>query len=121
MARADFTSQLKALGFEVAELGDGRVSFSYTVETGRFAGTAIRLGFVAPEDFPASPPTGPHVSPRLLPINPPSGPHPTHGVHESAQFGADWQYWSRPMHHWVNTERNVKAVMAHVRHLFDTQ
>jgi hypothetical protein len=120
MARADFSAQLKALGYEVTDHGDGRVSFPHIIETGRFAETAIHLGFIAPEDFPASPPTGPHISPRLLPINTTAGPHPAHGVHESNQFGSDWQYWSRPMNHWSSTDRTVKAVIAHVRHLFDT-
>lgn len=121
MARADFLVQLKELGYEVTDLGNGRVSFPYTIETGRFAGTSIRLGFVAPEDFPASPPPGPHISPHLLPINSVAGPHPAYGVHPSQQFGADWQYWSRPMRHWAATERRARSVMAHVRHLFDTQ
>jgi hypothetical protein len=118
MGRADFINGLQSLGFEPEEFGDGRIACPYTVETGRFAGTAIKLGFIVPEDFNLTPPGGLHVSPRLLP-NQSGGTHPSGGIHDSP-FGADWQYWSRPMHHWA-ADRTVKAVIAHVRRLFDTQ
>jgi len=120
MAAADFVDQLKSLGFDVTEHGDGKVSVRYVVESGKFVGTSIRLGFAIPGDFPLNPPSGPHISPRLLPMNNQGGPHPTHGIHDSP-FGADWQYWSRPMPNWADTKRSVRDVMAHVRHLFDTQ
>jgi hypothetical protein len=121
MAIEEFAKQLRAMGYEVTEYPEARVSFPYTIETGKFEGQEITLGFVVPPDFSLSPPTGPHIKPRLLPINPPQGPHPTHGVHESSPFGAEWQYWSRPMAHWSNTERTVADVMRHVRGLFATQ
>jgi hypothetical protein len=121
MAGSGFTEQLKALGYQITELGDGKISFPYEIPTGKFSGQSIRLGFVVPGDFPVTPPSGPHISPRLLPINTRAGPHPAFGVHESSQFGAEWEYWSRPIHHWNHTKRTAKDVMAHARHLFDTQ
>jgi hypothetical protein len=77
------------------------------------------VGFAVPADFNLTPPGGPHVSPRLLPMNSASGLHPHCGVHDSP-FGPDWQYWSRPLSHWAQTQRHVRDIMAHVRHLFDT-
>jgi len=121
MAVEDFAKQLREMGYEVTEYPDGRVSFPYIVEIGKFAGQEITLGFAVPPDFSLSPPTGPHIRPRLLPINPPQGPHPAHGIHESPQFSTDWQYWSRPLTHWSNTGRTVADVMRHVRGLFATQ
>src|SRR5438876_10343963 len=119
MARIDFIEHLKALGYAVADHGDGKISIEYLVATGKFADTNIRLGFIPPDAFPLSPPSGPHISPELLPRQS-GGTHPSGGVNESP-FGAGWQYWSRPMHHWANTKRTVKDVLAHIRHLFDTQ
>lgn len=121
MAGSDFISQLRALGYSVTELGGNRVAFPYTVETGKFAGQLIQLGFVVPGDFPLSPPSGPHISPRLLPITNGGGTHPTGAIHPSQEFGADWEYWSRPLKHWQTTQRKAHDVLAHIRHLFDTQ
>lgn len=119
MPRADFIEQLKTLRLEVQDHGDGKVSFPYKIPCGKFAGQEIRLGFIVPDDFSLNPPSGPHVMPELLPRQQ-GGVHPSGGIHES-QFGQGWQYWSRPLKHWAQTARTVKDVMAHVRHLFDTQ
>jgi len=105
-------------GFNVEDLGADRVAIPYEIPCGRLAGTKIKLGFAVPEDFALTPPSGPHVSPRLLPINP-QGPHPNGAIHESP-FGADWQYWSRPLGHWAQTKRKVRDVLAHINRLFDT-
>ena len=123
MAREDFAKELREMGHDVTEHPDGCVSFPYTIEIGKFEGQEIRLGFIVPPDFPLSPPTGPHVKPRLLAINATQGPHPACGVHESQnkQFDAEWQYWSRPMHHWTETKRTAADVMRHVRRLFEKQ
>ncbi|MGD9904294.1 MAG: hypothetical protein AB7U83_12590 [Vicinamibacterales bacterium] len=118
MSRADFVEELRRLRLAPEELGEGKVACPYVVETGRFAGTAIWLGFVVPEDFALTPPGGVHVSPRLLPLQS-GGTHPSGGVHDSP-FGAEWQYWSRPIPEWAS-DRSVRAVLAHVRRLFDTQ
>jgi hypothetical protein len=114
-----FLEQLKRLGHAVQELGEGRILFPYTIPTGRLAGQQIQVGFQVPNDFPITPPSGLHVSPRLLPHQS-GGVHPTGGIHDSGPFGAGWQYWSRPISHWAQTKREVRDVMAHVRHLFDT-
>lgn len=122
MSRQDFTDQLRALGYEVEALDAEKIAFPYEITVGKMAGTKIKLGFVVQDDFPAnSPASGPHVTPRLLPINPEAKPHPEGGVHESAPFGADWQYWSRPCHDWGKTDRSAKAYMAFIRLLFETQ
>lgn len=118
MSRADFIEGLRTLRFEPEDLGDGKVASPYVIETGRFSGTAIKLGFIVPDDFSLNPPGGIHVCPRLLPHQG-GGTHPSGGIHDSP-FGSDWQYWSRPIADWA-TDRSVRAVIAHVRRLFDTQ
>jgi hypothetical protein len=121
MPREDFVGQLKSLGYVSEDRGNGRITFQYIVPSGRFASQEITLGFIVHDDFNLNPPGGLHVSPRLLPQHPSNDlPHPAGGVHESP-FGPDWQYWSRPLSHWTQTDRTVRAVLAHVRRLFDTQ
>jgi hypothetical protein len=119
MASSDFVDQLKALGYEVQDHGDNKVSIPYTIPCGTFGDRTIRLGFLIPPDFNVTPPSGPHINPELLPRKS-GGSHPDGGIHDSP-FGAGWQYWSRPLQHWASTKRRVKDVLAHVRHLFDTQ
>ena len=122
MSRQDFSDQLRALGYEVESLDDERIEFPYEVPVGKMAGTKIKLGFIVQNDFPANPPaSGPHITPRLLPLNTESKSHPEGGIHESSQFGADWQYWSRPCQEWGKTDRSAKAYMAFIRLLFETQ
>ena len=120
MAQADFTEQLKALDYEVQDHGDGKVSIPYVIPCGKFAEKSIRLGFIVPGDFNLNPPSGPHVTPELLPRKAGGTQHPVDGINGSP-FGPEWQYWSRPMPHWAQTKRTVKDVLAHIRHLFDTQ
>ena len=121
MARADFIAQLQALGHQVQDLGQNRLSFPYTVPVGKFADREIQLGFIVADDFPMNAPSGPHISPPPLPFHPQQNvPHPVGGVHPSP-FGQDWQYWSRPFHPWPQTDRTVKAYMAFIRQLFATQ
>lgn len=120
MAHQDFVDGLRDLGYEVRELGNGRVAFPYAIPCGRFSGQRIELGFAVPASFPLHPPGGPHISPRLLPITGGGGVHPAGGVHAS-DFGPTWEYWSRPLLHWAQTSRRVHDVMAHLRHLLDTQ
>lgn len=119
MGREDFIQELRDLGYEVQDHGEGKISIPYGIPTGKFADREIRLGFIPPEDFPLSSPSGPHITPELLPRQS-GGTHPAGGINESP-FGPSWQYWSRPMHHWANTNRSMKDVLAHIRHLFDTQ
>ena len=123
MSRTDFVAQLKELGYNPTE-STNRVTFPYRVSTGKFAGNEITLGFIVEDSFPLTPPSGPHVSPRLLPITGGGGQHPLGGVHESQQFGSEWEYWSRPYPQnpgWANTDRKVRTYMAHITNLFATQ
>jgi hypothetical protein len=122
MSGQDFIDQLNELGHQVELLEAKRISFPYIIPVGKFAGKDIRLGFVVQDDFPVNPPaSGPHVSPRLLPINTQSKLHPEGGVHESPQFGGEWEYWSRPHKEWAKTDRSVRSYMAFIRRLFETQ
>lgn len=119
MAQADFLKQLKDLGYCATELASGRIVFPYTIASGKFAGQKVRLGFDVPGDFNLTPPSGPHISPRFHP-NKSGGVHPDGGIQDSP-FGPEWHYWSRPISHWNQSERDVRVVMAHIRHLFDIQ
>lgn len=120
MAAEDFATQLQQEGIAASNLDNGIVTFRFVVPVGPRCGEEIQIGFQVPPDFPMSPPSGPHVSPRILPIHPDqSVGHPIGGVHESP-IGPDWEYWSRPFPDWPNTDRNARAYMAHVRHLFAT-
>lgn len=114
---------LQALGLaaeiRVAEF----VAFPWEVELGPLAGEGIELGFKVPPDFGLSAPGGVLVRPHLLPLNQQGSEHPLSGVHPASTAGVTddtWQYWSRPHPDWAATDRSVKALMAHVRHLFDT-
>ncbi|MBU6389175.1 hypothetical protein KGQ71_01530 [Patescibacteria group bacterium] len=123
MAASDFIEGLKALGYEVEELGGNCIAFDYEVPTGKFMGKTFRLGFVVNEDFPANSPSGPHVSPSVHPIIS-GGTHPTGGIHapqNTQYFVGDWQYWSRPYSDWANSDHTVRSYMSHIHHLFDTQ
>jgi hypothetical protein len=122
VSRQDFADQLRALGHDVEKLDDERIAFPFEIPVGKFVGTKIKLGFVVQGDFPLNPPaSGPHLTPRLLPINTESKTHPEGGVHESQQFGAEWEYWSRPHNDWAQTDRSAKAYMAFIRLLFEKQ
>ena len=126
MARSNFIKQLTELGYEVKERSGDCVSFPYDIPVGKLAGQRIEIGFWITDQFPLTPPSGPHVSPHLLPFNnTPNVPHPNGGIHPSqpifgAGFGPEWQYWSRPHTGWQSTDHTAKAYMAHIRHLFDT-
>jgi hypothetical protein len=117
MSQQNFIDELKARGHDV-HVRDNLVTFRYVVPLGRFESQAITLGFEVPGDYPLTCPSGPHVTPCLLPMNG-NGEHPLGKILESKQFGAEWQYWSRPFLEWNKTKKNAKEYLAHVRHLFD--
>lgn len=119
MARADFIAQLKVMGFEIQDHGDGRISIPFPILVGSKRGTQCRIGFIGCDDFPANPPGTLHVTPCLLPKNSSGGNHPYASVHDSP-FGPDWQYWSRPLSHWAGTKKTARDVIAHIQHLLDT-
>lgn len=120
LMRTEFIEQLRKLGFEPEELKDNIIGFKYMIPVGRFQGKEVRIGLMVNDDFPATPPPGPHISPRLLPLNNVSKEHPQGGIHESP-LGPDWQYWSRPFANWKETDKTVRSYMAHLRKLFETQ
>ena len=110
MGPAEFARQLRDLGHEVEEPAGTKVILKYTIPIGRRIGEQIRLGFDVPTDFPLTPPGGPRVSPPLG--------HPAGAVHAAPDFGAAWEYWSRPFPNWAGTDRTVRSYMAHIRRLF---
>ncbi len=118
MAAADFTEELRALGHDVIPVGDDKVQIPYEIPVGPRLGERIVLGFVAPPDYPASPPSGPHVSPPMFAIAS-GGSHPAGGIH-SSPFGDGFQYWSRPFKDWPRTTRTARDYMAFIRQLFAT-
>ncbi len=119
MGRQQFIDDLKTLGYEVEDRGDGKICFPFSVPVGKHVGTEVMLGYQVGEDWPLNSPGGPHFSPHLLPINTNGGSHPSASVHPSP-FGDGWQYWSRPIAHWQRTKKRVQDVIAHVLHLLET-
>jgi hypothetical protein len=123
-----FVQGLRTLGYEPQTLLDfpDHIFFNYLVETGRFIGRTVRLGFIVPRDFRSIPPSGPHVSPHVLPLHPGGDlPHPVGGVHQSPEAfhkgaGGDWQYWSRPFVNWGESKKTLMTYMAHIWRLWET-
>lgn len=125
-----FADGLRNLGYEptALEKAPDHVVFDYPVEVGRFKGQTVRLGFVVPQDFPNTTPSGPHVSPHILPIHPSNDvPHPAGGVHQSMSqnftqhAGGQWEYWSRPCPNWGQSKKSVISYMGHIWRLWETQ
>lgn len=124
-----FLRGLLDLGYEPFVLDGKRdhVVITYTVQSGKFAGKTIKVGFIVPADFPLNTPSGIHIAEI---IHPPKsgGTHPTGGVHlgHAAAFqqvlGGEWQYWSRPPGPaWATGKKTVAAYMSHVWRLWDSQ
>ena len=117
-----FTEGLKQLGYAPEDRGDNRVAFKYKIGSGRFKDTELKIGIEVPQDFNVTCPTGPHISPRLIPING-NAPGNDRAV-ESPNFGADWQYLSRPFvdqqNGWNRTTRDVKAYLRHIKRILET-
>jgi hypothetical protein len=113
---------LKQLGYDAEDRGDNRIAFKYTIGAGRFKDQTILVGIEVPADFNVTCPTGPHISPRLIPINPNGAGNDR--AAESQNFGADWEYLSRPFRDqqegWNRTRRDVKAYMRHVKYILET-
>jgi len=124
---AAFVDGLRMAGREPTVLNStgGHVFFPYRVQSGRFAGQEVRLGFIVPPDFPLSPPGGPQVSPMIHPLKS-DGLHPTGRIHQgdpefAQKAGGEWQYWSRPYPNWNTTAKTVEAYLTHIWHLWDSQ
>ena len=105
---------------------DDHLVIDYTVLSGCFADTRVKLGFIVPPDFPLTPPSGPHTSPCLRPSDLP-GDHPDGARHTShAQpfakgEGGKWQYWSRPYPNWARPSKPVNTYMTFIDRLWETQ
>ena len=120
MARVDFITQLRALGYTVREPAPGFLSFEYEIPVGKFQGQKVLIGLEVVDSFPMNPPPGPHFSPHLLPVTGGGGIHPYGAIHNSP-LGSTWQYWSRPFaKHWNQTDKTVKTYLAHIRNLLAT-
>lgn len=123
-----FIRGLRDLGYEPDVLKDNQnhVVIDFLVESGKFAGTKLKHGFIVPKDFPVNPPTGIHVAALIHPDKS-GGTHPTGGIHRNhaAPFqqalGGEWQYWSRPPAGWATGKKTVAAYMSHVWRLWDSQ
>lgn len=127
---AAFADGLRALGYTPVAFSQAPelVVFDYAVEIGRFKGQTVRMGFVVPQDFPNTTPSGPHVSPQILPIHPSNDVgHPVGGVHAGMsqgfvqQAGGEWEYWSRPCQNWGQSKKTTASYMAHIWRLWETQ
>lgn len=123
-----FHCGLQELGYDSAVV-NGRpdhVVVTYTVQSGKFAGSTHRVGFIVPDSWPLNPPSGIHVGTLIHPFQS-GGTHPTGGVHrEHAEgfrsgLGGDWQYWSRPVSDWNTAKKTVSTFMSHVWRLWDSQ
>lgn len=117
MSYQEFVFQLKQLKYDVTEIGGNKVSFPYDIPGGKLRGRKVYLGFEVPADFPNTPPGGPHIKPRILPLNKNATTHPDK-VLESPKFGPDWEYWSRPIRGWAESDHTVRFYMTHIRTLF---
>jgi hypothetical protein len=120
-----FSAGLIAIGYEPVFLMGypDHISIRYTVESGKFVGQDVHIGFIVPSDFPVTPPTGPHVSPHIHPLKQ-DGLHPTGAVHASPfsqATGTAWQYWSRPFVEWAKSRRTVAVYLSHIWRLWDSQ
>ena len=118
MGIQDFENQLKDLGFHPFYPQQGFIAFEYEIPVGSYVGECIQLAFKVPNNFPATPPHGPHVKPHFFPIvGGGNGQHPYGGVHKS-ELGEEWQHWSRQFNEWNNMDRSVKTYLAFIRKLF---
>jgi hypothetical protein len=117
-----FSEGLKQLGYTPEDRGDNRLAFQFTIAAGRFKDKIISVGIEVPPDFNVTCPSGPHISPQLIPINPGGGGNDR--AADSPNFGAGWQYLSRPfldqMEGWGRTSKDVKAYIRHIKRILET-
>lgn len=120
-----FCAGLKALGYEPTtyEQQPGYVTFPFEVPCGRFSGETVTLGFVVPQDFPLTTPSGPHSTPALATDDgssqpPRGGLHANHDQNFKVLTGVDWQYWSRPFSNRSSPKNPVATYMAFIKRLW---
>lgn len=112
MAKNEFITGLRALGFEPQELSPNRVIFKFEVPVGGNIGVKIMIGFEVQDDYPMSCPPGPHF--KSVGIQ--GWKEPPNNIHASP-FGTEWRYWSRPFPDWNRTNRSAKVYLAHIKNL----
>ncbi len=123
-----FLAGLREIGYQPFTLPNqpGHVVIDYEVQSGKFAGKGVKIGFIVPADFPVTPPSGIHIAAWIHPEKS-GGDHPTGGIHRAhavsfqQALGGEWQYWSRPPKDWGNSKKTVPTYMVHVWRLWDTQ
>ena len=102
------TEQLKQLG-HVVDLGFAQhnvvVINDYEVRVGKHAGKRIRVGIPA-NDFPYTAPAGLHISPLLA-------QNGNQNI-SASPLGADWQYWSRRLEEWKESDRTARHVISYI-------
>jgi hypothetical protein len=100
--------QLQQLGFEV-DLSFTQhnvvVIPNYEIKVGRYSGKRVQVGIPA-QDFPFTAPAGLHFSPLLA-------PNGTANISQSP-LGPDWQYWSRRLQDWKESDRNARHVISYI-------
>ena len=100
--------QLRELGFDV-DLGFAQhnvvVVNNYAIKAGPHSGRQVRVGIPA-QDYPFTAPAGLHFNPVLVP----------NGVANVSQspLGSDWQYWSRRLQDWKDSDRNARHVLSYI-------
>jgi len=74
---AVFLAGLRDLGYEPVTISGkpDHVVIDYEVQSGTFAGTRLKQGFIVPADFPVTPPCGIHIAAWIHPEKP-GGEHP---------------------------------------------
>jgi hypothetical protein len=118
--RDEFERQLRELEREPTCLQVGWLSFAHRISSGNFKGREVVVALQVPDDFPSTPPSGPHVKPRLRP-NSSADKHPDRVA--DSPLGAEWMYLSRPYREpglkWT-TKRGVKGYLDFVTWLLET-
>jgi len=130
MAKVDFISQLKALGYTPQEPSANKVYFEWIVPVGGNRLKRVLMGFVIANDFPLNCPTGPHFK-TLEPgwLEHPQNIHnqnfghnwETYPDEQSTTFYTEgWRYWSRPCSSWNLSDKTVKYYLAHIKNIMMT-
>ena len=115
MARTDFITQVRAMGYDPRDYGT-HIEFEYEAPVGSNIGKKVQVAFVVDDSFPMNCPTGPSFKQLDAGwLHAPNNVHPNY-----FGFGEGWFYWSRPFPEWNTTEHTVKAYMAHVRRVLAT-
>lgn len=110
MSKANFVSELQAMGLNPIEPAADKVQFEYLIPIGSNAGIKITVGSLVTNDYPMVPPGAPHF--KSMGVT--GWQEARSNIHQSP-FGPEWKYWSRALPDWNNTERNAKVYMAFLR------